>query len=95
VRDFAYEPIPYSSKAPEVFDPVPCLIAADWHMRNPNKNQGLQNPKAVFRLINMGWLSLTDITRHFNPYNYVALVHCSGTTTTNPTSSDTRLSPYP
>ena len=45
-------------------------------MRNPNKNQGLQSPKALFRLINMGWLSLTDITRHFNPYNYVALVHC-------------------
>jgi hypothetical protein len=30
VRDFAYEPMPNSSKAPEIFDPVPCLIAADW-----------------------------------------------------------------
>jgi hypothetical protein len=75
VRDFAYEPIPNSSKAPEVFDPVPCLIAADWHMRNPGKNHGLLSPKALFRLIKMGWLTLTDIRRHFNPYDYVALAH--------------------
>ena len=75
VRDFAYEPMPNSSKAPEVFDPVPYLIAADWHMRNPNKNHGLLSPKALFRLIKMGWLSLTDIRRYFNPYDYVALAH--------------------
>ncbi|KAF8497723.1 hypothetical protein F5888DRAFT_1889369 [Russula emetica] len=37
-RDFAYEPMPNSSKAPEVFDPVPCLITANWHMCNPDKN---------------------------------------------------------
>jgi len=75
VRDFAYEPIPKSSKAPEVFDPVPCLIAADWHMRNPDKNHGLLSPKALFRLIKMGWLTLTEIRRYFNPYDYVALAH--------------------
>jgi hypothetical protein len=75
VRDFAYEPMPNSSKAPEVFDPVPCLIAADWHMRNPDKNHGLLSPKALFRLIKMGWLTLTDVRRHFNPYDYVALAH--------------------
>jgi hypothetical protein len=38
VRDFAHEPTPNCSKTPEFFDPVPCLIAADWHMRNPDKN---------------------------------------------------------
>ena len=75
VRDFAYEPTPNSSKAPEVFDPVPCLIAADWHMRNPEKNHGLLSPKALFRLIKMGWLTLKDIRRYFNPYEYVALAH--------------------
>ena len=75
VRDFAYEPKPNSSKAPEVFDPVPYLIAADWHMRNPEKNHGLLSPKALFRLIKMGWLTLTDVRRGFNPYDYVALAH--------------------
>ena len=75
VRDFAHEPIPNSSKAPEVFDPVPCLIAADWHMRNPEKNRGLLSPKALFRLIKMGWLALDDVRRYFNPYEYVALAH--------------------
>ena len=75
VRDFAYEPMPSSSKAPEVFDPVPCLIAADWHMRNPDKNHGLLSPKALFRLIKMGWLTLSDVRRYFNPYDYVALAH--------------------
>jgi len=75
VRDFAYEPMPNSSKAPEVFDPVPCLIAADWHMRNPAKNQGLLSPKALFRLIKMGWLTLTDVRNYFDPYAYVALAH--------------------
>jgi hypothetical protein len=75
VRDFAYESTPKSSKAPEVFDPVPCLIAADWHMRNPNKNHGLLSPKALFRLIKMGWLTLTDVRRYFDPFEYVALAH--------------------
>jgi hypothetical protein len=75
VRDFAHEPMPNSSKAPEVFDPVPCLIAADWHMRNPDKNHGLLSPKALIRLIKMGWLTLTDVRRHFNPYDHVALAH--------------------
>ena len=75
VRDFAYEPMPNSNKAPEVFDPVPCLIAADWHMRNPDKNYGLLSPKALFRLIKMGWLTLADVRRYFNPYTYVALAH--------------------
>jgi hypothetical protein len=73
VRDFAYEPTPNSTKAPEIFDPVPCLIAADWHMRNPDKNHGLLSPKALFRLIKMGWLTLTDVRHYFNPYDYVAL----------------------
>ncbi|KAN0118950.1 hypothetical protein V8E52_004722 [Russula decolorans] len=63
VRDFAYEPMPNSSKAPEIFDPV------------PYKNRGLLRPKALFRLINMGWLTLTDVGRYFNPYDYIALAH--------------------
>ena len=75
VRDFAHEPTPNSSKAPEIFDPVPCLIAADWHMRNPDKNHGLLSPKALFRLLKMGWLTLTDVRRYFDPYAYVALAH--------------------
>ena len=71
MRDFAHEPMPNSNKAPESFDPVPCLIAADWHMRNPDKNHGLLSPKALFHLIN----TLEDVGRFFNPYDYVALAH--------------------
>ena len=61
--------------SPEVFNPVPCLIAADWHMHNPDKNYGLLSPKALFCLIKMGWLTLVDVRRYFNPHNYVALAH--------------------
>ena len=73
VRDFAYEPMPNANKAPEVFDPVPCLIAADWHMRNPHKNFGLLSPKGLFRLIKMGWLSLADVRMNLHPREYTAL----------------------
>jgi hypothetical protein len=52
---------------------VPCLIAADWH--NLDKNYGLLSSKALFRLIKMGWLTLVDVRRYFNPYNYVALTY--------------------
>ena len=44
--DFAYESVPNSCKAPEVFDSVPSLIAADWHMPNPQKNYDWLMPKA-------------------------------------------------
>jgi hypothetical protein len=67
--------MPSSSKAPEVFDPVPCLIAADWLMRNPDKNHGLLSAKALFRLIKMGWLAIADVRRYFNPNDYVALAY--------------------
>jgi hypothetical protein len=73
VRDFAYEPMPNSCKAPEVFDPVPSLIAADWHMRNPTKNYGLLTPKALFRLIKIGWLTLGEVSQHFSPVEFATL----------------------
>ncbi|KAI9463782.1 hypothetical protein F5148DRAFT_194916 [Russula earlei] len=73
VRDFAYEPMPNSCKAPEVFDPVPSLIAADWHMRNPRENHGLLTAKGLFRLIKIGWLSLADIRKHVHPRAYTAV----------------------
>jgi hypothetical protein len=73
VRDFAYEPTPISIKAPEVFDPVPCLIAADWHMRNRKTNRGLLSPKALFRLLKMGWLTLAHVEHYFAPFAYLAL----------------------
>ncbi|KAI9463783.1 hypothetical protein F5148DRAFT_1211119 [Russula earlei] len=73
VRDFAFEPMPNSSKAPEVFDPVPSLIAADWHMRNPRENHGLLTAKGLFRLLRIGWLSIADVRKHFHPREYSAL----------------------
>jgi hypothetical protein len=54
VRDFAYKPQLTSSKAPDVSDPLPSLIATDWHMRNPEKNHGMLSGKALFRLIKLG-----------------------------------------
>jgi hypothetical protein len=73
VLDFAYKPIPNACKAPEVFDPVPSLIAADWHMRNPHKNYGLLTSKALFRLVKIGWLTLADVARHFSPVEFAML----------------------
>ncbi|KAH9035829.1 hypothetical protein EDB84DRAFT_1484353 [Lactarius hengduanensis] len=63
VRDYAYEPQPSTSKAPEVFDPLPSLVAADWHMRNPEKNHGVLSGKALFRLIKVGWLSMGEVAK--------------------------------
>ena len=61
VRDFALEPTPNALKAPEVFDPVPHLIALDWHLRNPHNNYGLLSGKSLFRLVKMGWVELADL----------------------------------
>ena len=74
-RDFAYESesVPNACKATEVFDPVPSLIAADWHMRNPHKNYGLIMPKVLFRLIKIGWLTLPEVGRRFGPVEFAML----------------------
>jgi hypothetical protein len=53
VRDFAFEPTPKALKSPEIFDPMPNLIALDWHLRNPHENYGLLSGKSLFRLIKM------------------------------------------
>ena len=44
-------------------------------MSNTDKNRGLLSAKALFRLIKMGWLTLIDVRRHFNPNDCVALAH--------------------
>ena len=62
--DLTYELVPNSCKVSEVFDPVPSLIAADWHMRNPHKNYGLLTPKALFYLVQVGWLTLAQLQRY-------------------------------
>ncbi len=77
VRDFAYEPQPSTSKAPEVFDPLPSLIATDWHMRNPEKNHGVLSGKALFRLIKVGWLSMGDVAKRVHVREYTALAQYS------------------
>ena len=75
VRDFAYETpqLPSAQKAPEVFDPLPALIATDWHMRNPEKNHGVLSGKALFRLIKLGWLSMADVARRVHVREFTAL----------------------
>jgi len=77
VRDFAYEPQPSADKAPEVFDPLPSLIATDWHMRNPEKNHGVLSGKALFRLIKLGWLSMGDVAKRVHVREYTALAQYS------------------
>ena len=77
VRDFAHEPQPCASKAPEVFDPLPALIATDWHMRNPEKNHGVLSGKALFRLIKLGWLSMAEVARRVHVREFTALAQYS------------------
>ena len=77
VRDFAHEPQPSTSKAPEVFDPLPSLIATDWHMRNPEKNHGVLSGKALFRLIKLGWLSMAEVAKRVHVREYTALAQYS------------------
>ncbi|KAF8261321.1 hypothetical protein EI94DRAFT_1746273 [Lactarius quietus] len=77
VRDFAYEPQPIADKAPEVFDPLPSLIATDWHMRNPEKNHGVLSGKALFRLIKVGWLSMSEVAKRVHVREYTALAQYS------------------
>ncbi|KAI0248221.1 hypothetical protein BJV78DRAFT_1237653 [Lactifluus subvellereus] len=77
VRDFIHEPVPNSCKAPEVFDPLPSLIAADWHMRNPKKNHGLLSGKALFRLIKLGWLSVSEVSMRVHGREFCALAQYS------------------
>ncbi|KAI0260337.1 hypothetical protein BC834DRAFT_886799 [Gloeopeniophorella convolvens] len=77
VRDFAYEPYPNAHKAPEIFDPILPLIATDWHMRNPKKNNGGLSGKSLFRLIKLGWLSMSDAMKHLHPREAAALMRYS------------------
>ena len=46
-RDFAFEPMPNSSNAPENFNLVLCLVGVDWHMRthNSHKNYVMLYPR--------------------------------------------------
>ena len=82
VRDFAFEPTPKALKSPEIFDPMPNLIALDWHLRNPHENYGLLREKSLFRLIKMGWVALPDIRGG----RTCATAPRSRTTTTSPTN---------
>jgi hypothetical protein len=77
VRDFIYKTVPNSCKAPEVFNPLPSLIAADWHMRNPEKNYSQLRGKAWFRLIKIGWLSMTEVAKRVHEYEFSALAQYS------------------
>ncbi|KAI9439226.1 hypothetical protein H4582DRAFT_1947756 [Lactarius indigo] len=77
VRDFAHEPQPPASRAPEVFDPLPSLIATDWHMRNPEKNHGVLSGKALFRLIKVGWLSMGEVAKRVHVREFSALAQYS------------------
>ncbi|KAI0245691.1 hypothetical protein BJV78DRAFT_1158441, partial [Lactifluus subvellereus] len=64
VRDFIYELVPNSCKAPKVFDhPSPPLITTNWHMWNTQRNNGPQSGKALFRPIKRSgcWVSKAEV----------------------------------
>ncbi|KAH9035839.1 hypothetical protein EDB84DRAFT_1437801 [Lactarius hengduanensis] len=77
VRDYAYEPQPCTGKAPEVFDPLPSLITTDWHTRNSEKNHGMLSGKALFQLIKVGWLSMSEVAKRVHVREFSALVQYS------------------
>ncbi|KAH9023155.1 hypothetical protein EDB85DRAFT_1894914 [Lactarius pseudohatsudake] len=77
VRDYAYEPQRCTSKAPEVFDPLPSLITTDWHTRNPEKNHGVLSGKALFQLIKVGWLSVSEVAKRVHVREFSALAQYS------------------
>ncbi|KAH9013405.1 hypothetical protein EDB85DRAFT_2033510 [Lactarius pseudohatsudake] len=77
VRDYAYEPQPCTSKAPEVFDPLPSFITTDWHTRNPEKNHGVLSGKALFQLIKIGWFSMSEVAKRVHVRKFSALVQYS------------------
>ncbi|KAH9176342.1 hypothetical protein EDB89DRAFT_2065694 [Lactarius sanguifluus] len=77
MRDFAREPLPSARKAPGVFDPLPSLIATDWHMRNPKKSRGVLSGKALFRLINLGWFSMGEVAKRVHIREFSALAQYS------------------
>jgi len=74
VRDFVYEPFPNTSKAPEFFDPLSALIAADWQMRNMAKNSGMLPPKSIWRLVKIGWLTVEEVKVRFHVRDYLGVV---------------------
>ncbi|KAH9018251.1 hypothetical protein EDB85DRAFT_2012876 [Lactarius pseudohatsudake] len=77
VRDYACEPQPSTSKAPEAFDPLPSFITTDWHTRNPEKNHGVLSGKALFQLIKVGWLSMSEVAKRVHVREFSALVQYS------------------
>jgi hypothetical protein len=72
-RDFAYELPTTSIKALDVFDPLPSLTMRDWHTRNPEKNNGVLSGKALFCLIKLGWLSMSEVAKRVHVREYTAL----------------------
>ena len=56
-----------------MFDPVPLLIVANWHMCDPHKNYGLLMPKALFHLVEIGWLMFAEVGQHFSPVEFAML----------------------
>ena len=44
-------------------------------MRNSDENRGLLSPKALFRLLKMGWLTLSHVSRYVDACFYVAFAH--------------------
>jgi hypothetical protein len=77
VRDFMYEPVPNSCKAPDVFEPSPSLTAADWHMQNPQRNHGLLGGKALFRPIKPCRLFVAEVAMRVHERELRALTQYS------------------
>ena len=61
--------MPNSSMDLEMFDPVPCLIA---HARPAEELRPVHH-QGLFRLIMMGWLTVSHVRLNLHPHEYAAL----------------------
>jgi hypothetical protein len=76
----------------------PCLIAADWHLRNPDKNDGLLSLKVLFRSSRWAGSSLrtSDVTSTRTIMSCsLIIVTTKRTSSDTPLSSCLRISRYP
>jgi hypothetical protein len=58
-------------------DALSSLITTDWHTRNPEKNYGMLSGMALFCLIKLGWLSMSEVAKRVHVREYTALAQYS------------------
>ncbi|KAH7921688.1 hypothetical protein BV22DRAFT_710684 [Leucogyrophana mollusca] len=60
VRDFAYEPVPVETRAPELFDPLLAWSQYEAALTHPNPNRTAMLGRTIRRLLDLGWVTVDD-----------------------------------